>query len=274
MKVVAGHRPVRDTWSNSTLEAFVNHVDGEAQPREAYLPKDCGLYVQWGYKKTIGLTDAMQKRIPFIILDAAYFRRHGDFSISINGFHGLSMEPEGMDEFPDRPRPVIEPWRDEPEEARVYVYNQLNGDRACRGMDMQAWARRAAQQAIAHFQLPVVIRPHPKDVNPWEPPLPPLEATFEDAMCVVTWTSTAGIEAAAAGVPVVAQHPASMAAPVASKMMSRVRWPGREKWAHDLACRQYRREEMSNAWNYVDRQLSKARREAEAGHYDTEGLRV
>jgi hypothetical protein len=98
------------------------------------------------------------------------------------------------------------------------VCGQLPGD-AAHGMtatEMAEWARRAITRTRVDTGLPVVYRPHPRDTTP----IPAdqfgadevsggesLASQFVRAALVVTYNSTAGWEAIAAGVPVTCDDP-------------------------------------------------------------------
>lgn len=98
----------------------------------------------------------------------------------------------------------------------VLLCGQRSGDSA-HGMD-GATARRWAQETLATIRSlsdsKVIWRPHPRDpwrlegVDGYSDPAEPLASALDRAWLVVTYNSTAGIEALIAGLPVVAQGPA------------------------------------------------------------------
>lgn len=85
---------------------------------------------------------------------------------------------------------------------------------------MLAWAQRTARFAREQYQLPVIYRPHPKaSVIPAtipgvdeiaDPHAQPLRADLVHAAAVITYNSTAGVEAIDAGVPVLYTAPREM----------------------------------------------------------------
>jgi hypothetical protein len=143
--------------------------------------------------------------------------------------------------------------------SHVVVCGQMPGDTALHGADIHRWARTACRDAKAAFGLPLMYRPHPlvKPSNSKPPrgvPLSsaPLADDLARAAVVVTYNSTAGVEAVLAGVPTVTCDEGAMAWPVTSHEISAplVR-PAREDWCADLAWTQWAPEEMADgtAWD-------------------------
>jgi hypothetical protein len=170
--------------------------------------------------------------------------------------------------------PRLKPWKTGGE--FVYVYGQMQNDRAVRGLNMEAWPTRTAQQASEAYGLPAKIRKHPLSLERWEHQ-PPLIQTFEEQAIAVTWTTSAAIQTVIHGIPTVCMHPANMAAPVAfsgdvSKDIQPYRVLGRQEWLNDLGWRQY--STLDGMKGHIIRNFEQARMEARDGRYDTEGLRV
>lgn len=270
MRLITGQRDDRSTLSARILSRLTKLLDGEERNREDYYGED--VYMQWGFKLTAGLQYAIDNRLPYIIVDWGYFQpREQSFSISFNGFHGLSMPVEAIKSEPPRWHPIAKPWKQDGE--YVYVYGQLQNDRATRGLHVEAWLRKTAITASKILNRPARIRPHPKMVSSWEPPLPSLHSTFDETFVAVTWTSSAAIESVLAGVPTVALHEANPATPVCATGYS-VYTPERIEWLHDLSWRNYRLKDAEAAAKYILMGLDQAIFEAEGGHIDIEGLRV
>jgi len=83
--------------------------------------------------------------------------------------------------------------------------------------------------------------------------MPPIEKDLEAARYAVTFNSNSGVDAALAGVPVVAMDEGSMAWQVAGHRIGEIVFPDREKWAHDLAFAQWDVEEITSgeAWEHL-----------------------
>lgn len=271
MKLVSGQRDDRSTLSAKVVSKLTDALDGVEQNREdSALPGT--IYMQYGFKLTNGLQSCVREHKPYIIIDHGYFRdRERCFSVSINGFHGLSMKVEAIDGRPAREHPPLKPWKTGGE--YVYVYGQLQNDRAVRGLHIETWLRKTAQEASQALGRPAKIRPHPKTLSSWEPQLPTLENTFEETYAAVSYTSTAAVAAAIAGVPCVTLHPASPAYDIGSSDFQLVK-PHRGDWIHQLSWRNYRLRDVYEAANYIQLAYEQAAAEAAKGHLDTEGLRV
>ena len=271
IKVCGGLRPKEGTASNAVVSLVAHKLGGVTQSRDAPLPKNCDLYVQHGWKLTPALQEAMDSLIPYIALDSGYFDPRGStFSISINGFHGLSM-PVDVTGLPERPKPELQPWRAGGE--FVYVFGQLTGDRAVRGQNMETWPNITARQAAEAYGLPVRIRPHPFTISSWEEPLPPLSKVWPECAVAVTWTSSVGVQAIVAGVPSVALHPASPICVVAAPSFG-IERPDREAWQHELSYRQYGFTELDAAKAYILHAYEPPADAASRDEYDRAGLRV
>jgi hypothetical protein len=282
MKIVAvaGQRKDRETQSARIVAALAEQFDRsyDLDRHVTSLPPDANLYIQYGFKDNGAFVAAREKGIPTICLDRGYFMDRGQrFSVSINGFHGLSMQvPEVLD-LPPREHPKISPMIMPPGKF-VYLYGQMQGDRALRGLVVESWLRREAQAASEALKRPCKIRPHPMTISSWEPPLPQLHTTFEDAFVGVFYTSTATVQAVLAGLPCISMHPANPAHPVCLHsydefIASELPEARRQQWVHDLSHRNYDFNSFRQAAQYIRLGYPQAAVEALAEVYDTEGLR-
>jgi hypothetical protein len=104
---VAGQRKDRTTQSARLVRQFCESFD-QAYDQDRHLASlPASLYVQYGFKRNGSLDAAMEKNIPFVILDRGYFNNRGKcFSVSINGFHGLSMQVPEVWNRPTREHPA------------------------------------------------------------------------------------------------------------------------------------------------------------------------
>lgn len=241
MNVIGLQRDSQKSAANRTIASLVDRLDGSYQRRALPVhPDKTDLVVQWGFKPTLGLMSAIDLGIPYVIIDLGYIDkgRTARFSVSFNGFHGTALrDPKVLDRAP-RPAPGYSDWRSG-QGSKVIVVGQMPNDQSLRGQDIDAWMGRAASAASEAFRKPVIKRPHPKMLNPWEPQSEPWEDALDDCYCAVTWTSTAAIGAVLAGVPTVAMHPGNMAYPMAAHDMTLRTPPGREAWIHELAWREW-----------------------------------
>lgn len=271
MKITVGQRDDRTTVSATILHNLANLLDADERSREDYSGEDA--YMQWGFKLTRGLQFALDERLPYVIVDWGYFsNRENCISISFNGFHGLSLPIKYIRQQPARWHPEPLPWKGEGE--CVTVFGQLQNDRAVRGLHVEPWIRDTAVSAAQAYDLPAKIRPHPKMICSWEPPLPPLDRVLDETYVAVTYTSSVGILTALAGVPTVTLHPASPAWDVSSNMLGEIVTPCRQRWLHELSWRNYSVRDLDQASDYIRCGLLEAVVPAEQGRVDTEGLRV
>jgi hypothetical protein len=241
MKVVGLQRDSARSASYRNVSELVDRLGGTYQRRELPVhPEKTELVVQWGFKPTVGLMSAIAAGIPYVIIDLGYHDAHRTvrYSVSFNGFNGTSWRDPKVLDRASRPRPDYRDWRSG-EGENVLVIGQMPNDQSLRGQDIDAWMGRAAIAASDAFGLPVIKRPHPKMLNPWEPAPEPLEEALDKAYAVVTWTSTVGVGSVLAGVPTIVQHPGSVAYPMAAHDMT-LRTPhGREAWLHELSWREW-----------------------------------
>ena len=99
-------------------------------------------------------------------------------------------------------------------------------DKPCKfyGIDRQQWLDSTLEQLRQHCDFPVVVRHRVKDRNQ-RILLEPLRALLEDCHVLVTFNSTAAIEAIMMGVPAIVTSPSHAASPVASRDISTVADP-------------------------------------------------
>lgn len=230
-------------------------------------PEPCDLLIQAGFQQNPALAAQMAANRPFLILENPVFGdKRGTFTIGFNGLHGLGWLPAPLDGY-ERPQPVIQPWREPPPDGAVYIYGQMNDDRALRGLDMDRWlVEMVGRLTRTHPGRQIVVRKHPKMFSAWEAGPPPLETTFDLTHQSYSWTSTAGLDAVLAGVPHTALHPGSLVYGA---------WgPGDERWtlARKLAWRQWSLSENPTALrHYLIAGYEQARTLAERGEYDDPG---
>jgi hypothetical protein len=146
----------------------------------------------------------------------------------------------------------IQPWRHAGRSILVAQHGPKFG--LPWSIDIGAWHATIVDRIRAVTDRPIVVRP-----KPYSPEAirlaPPLEEQLADAWCVVTHSSTIGVMAALAGVPVFCE-PTCAAAPVACTDFSKIEAPlrpEREGWLAELAWRQWSKAEMRSgeAWAHI-----------------------
>lgn len=271
MNAVIGLNPRRrqDSRSALAMKALGEYLKAQVVSREqASFAGTPDVYIQFSYKLSPALQAAMDEGIPFVIVDGGYFYDRDEcVGLSFNGFNGLAQQVELPAHSRWHPKP--QPWR-EPGEF-IYIYGQMPKDRSLRGLEIETWMRRKADWARETYGKTVIIRPHPRMVNSWEP-LPPLDHTFEDTFVAISYTSTAAVQSIIAGVPTHVEHPASIAWP-ARIQGHRRHAETRAKWLHRLSWHNYRLPDLHKAAEFIKDHMDEISVAATRGEYDTEGLR-
>lgn len=146
----------------------------------------------------------------------------------------------------------IKPWR----QGGRHVLIALHGPKFGRpwSIDIAAWHATIEARVRAVTDRPIVIREKPYSPEAMARAVP-LDEQLADAWCLVTHSSTIGVLAALAGVPVFCE-PTCAAATVGCTDLSRIETPvrpEREGWIAALAWRQWSRAEMTagEAWAHV-----------------------
>jgi len=275
MNVVGNMRDSDGSHANHQMNKLLDKFGSSSSClRNQVFPAHGELLIQWGFKPTTSLLTCIAARQPFVILDLGYFEptRYQNFSVSINGFHGLSMRPDFVDGLKARPHPPVQPWKEDGE--NIIMLGQLDGDQSLRGKDVTPLLHREACRVQDIYHKPVIKRPHPKMLNPWEPQPVPLEDTFDSTYLYVTYNSTASVQTILAGCRTIALHPGCPAYEMCGKDGA-VRMPGREGWVKRLSHAEYNFSDeldIERCANYITKAFPQARDEAEAGNVDTEGL--
>jgi len=239
---VDGRRGSRD----SIIHNLVERLDGVLIDRDAEVPKETDIFISWRFKLIPNLERVAAQGTTIVCLDLGYFdeTKFERFSISIDGVHGLSMPVEAIAKLPARPKPKLHPWRKGGQFIQIIAPGHPSARKAgdiaaAKIIHPEAWAQQTASAASLVFEKPAKIRYHPRKLPPGEPIPPPLDSTFEETFCSVTYASTTAIQTVIAGVPTVVMHPRSPAFVMGSPNLERVCPIGRSKWLHDLSYREY-----------------------------------
>ena len=126
----------------------------------------------------------------------------GDYyALSIHGHNGIGRWNVGGAERWERLGVELQPFRS----AGKHVLIAPNRAFGMRGYTMpNNWPQDAAERMRRVTLLPVRVRLHPGN----DAPKVPLENDLRDAHCVVIWSSSVGVKALIAGIPVVCEAPA------------------------------------------------------------------
>ena len=214
------------------------------------------LLVCWGDK-----VPEIHDKIPHLLLEAGYINgRSGDYvqdrlrfvSTGWNGLHGRA-DPGPSDCPPDRWQATghrVRDWQMGVVGKCMLVCEQHPSDNCA--PPAPEWA--AALELAHEVANRVIYRPHPLMADK----LRPLSAALKEAHTVLTWSSTAAVEAVLAGVPTIALDEGSIAWPVTSHDVRADEYLGdRHQWLYDLAYRQWTHDELKDgtAWDTLKENL-------------------
>lgn len=176
-------------------------------------------------------------------------------SIAWNGLNGHARFPATPDDGGERFRKyfgnLMKPWQ----EGGHYVLllGQVPGDASLKGRDLRPWYAECARRAAKRFGLPVMFRPHPLAHRRGGEFMIPdtkmqrgsLAEGLAGAAVAIGYNSNSMVESVLAGVPTICIDRGSMAFDMCSHDIDAplVR-PDRERWAHDLAWKQWSIQEI------------------------------
>lgn len=242
-------------------EAFRNGLKRHGLSADIEQPKvviDCDLAVFWGHRHRDIIRRQKDLGRRYLVMERGYI---GDrFSWTSLGYDGLNGHADfcnqdvSGDRWDKHFAHLMRPWRKR--DGYALVMGQVRGDAALQGVNWVGWASGTIAQlkALGHD---VRFRPHPKDPGQCYG-CPTLTGELENALAgaslVVTWNSNSGVDAALAGVPVVAMDRRSMAWDIAAHGLETAGiTPDRTRWAHRLAWCQWRLSEIQDgdAWDHL-----------------------
>lgn len=206
------------------------------------------LVIQTGFNRTPPLMDAIERGIPYIIMEEPIFRGFYDSSKAsswgYNGLAGGAWRPTPP--WKERPKPNLEPWKTE---GGTLIIGQKPNDHSLRGSDHVKWL-------IDRFcELPEAdFRPHPLMVPLGT--LQPLQEVLRGYRDVVIYNSTAGVEALISGSKVRADGHGHLLPADQSD---------RDNWLHQLSYAQGAHCEFGNMLQYILSGYEEARARANSG---------
>lgn len=213
----------------------------------------------WSVRRQDVIANARARGTEVVILERGYIGNREEWaSVSLGGELNGRAKFGPCQDNGERFRSIaaLKPWNNN----RGYglILGQVPGDMSIRGVDIRAFYRRAAK-VIKAYGFKAHFRPHPLAMGEtvegaYTRPEEPIEAALAGAAWAVTWNSNSAVEAAIAGVPVVAMDRGSMAWDVAGHSLELPHRPDREAWAAHLAWKQWRLEEVAEgkAWEALN----------------------
>lgn len=247
----------KDPWSAALVEGLERH-----RVRTTQLTTGTDFVVCWGWRNGYVWR---RRGHTVLVMERGYVGdRFASLSLAWNGLNNRGTAPradDGGERWRRRYGHLLRPWRKGGEYA--LLVGQVRNDAAVGDLDIQRWYVKAAARMRERFPaLPVLFRPHPVEIrrglSPAVPGVPTLHGSLADALeraaVVVTYNSGTGIDAALAGVPVIACDEGSMAWDVAAHGLDAdlVR-PDRDAWCAQLAWRQWSLDEVRDgtAWEHL-----------------------
>ncbi len=197
-----------------------------------------------------------------VIIERGYVDRDDHYAVGYDGLNGRAdfCNAGARDDRWLKLGRALQPWK-KPRGKTYLVVGQVPWDASVQHIDFVAWCSNVV--AVIQNLDPrseIVFRPHPLalEKTPYilgtERSEGPLEHDLEHADIVVTFNSNVGVDAAIAGVPVVALDAGSMIwgrAP--DRLDAETLWWDRKQWANEIAYAQWTLDEMSwgAAWKHL-----------------------
>lgn len=216
------------------------------------------LTVFWGHRsaaRRIGKKQLATGR-HYLVMERGFFNDR--FLHASLGFDGLNGQAEFLNHSSpsDRWSPqshLLQPWN--PEGRYYLLIGQVDGDESNAHANMRAWY----QDMVEKSPYLCMFRPHPLDRSGYCPrgaalACSGLESDMANAVAVVTFSSTVGVDAMLYGKPVIAYDPISMVYDIAANdVFEELKEPDREQWAYDLAYTQWSKKEIESgeAWDHL-----------------------
>lgn len=237
-------RPKADHW----MRAFATGCGGRliATGERDFSADDHVVMGNWPVASKL-IAEFKQDRISFWYLDSAYLQTSTDLRIERNRFWPILKFGEHTIDRAIAKGVQLKPWRHDGKHVLVCMHGYKFGRPW--SIDIAEWHDNIENRIRVVTDRPIVMRQKLVDQ-----PVP-LENDLKNAWCVVTHSSTAGVAAALAGVPVFCEETCA-AAPVGLTDFSKIEIPvrpDREPWVAELAWRQWSNLEMrrGKAWAHV-----------------------
>lgn len=241
-------------WATAFRDGLRRH-GWQADIVQAYEPAD--LFAMWGVRRQDSIERQKKHGGRVCILERGYVGDRFKYtSLSFGG--GLNGRGEFRGPLDDPSRweklfaPLMKPWRGI-RGGPALILGQVPGDMSVQGVNLPPlyaeWAKKLKSQGFD-----VAFRPHPKAPREWVdgvttiPAGKDLNAVLTTVCMAVTYNSNSGVDAVLAGVPTVAMDRGSMAWPVTGHEIAMPPQPDRSAWAHNLAWKQYTKEEIASGY--------------------------
>lgn len=237
------------------LDAGLRALGIQTERRNAVSISKADLVACWGWRPGRMYHEAGAR---VLVMERGYLGdRFAWTSLGFDGLNGRATFPsapeDGGARFETHHGELLRPWRSGGD--YVLIIGQVPGDAALGGRDLRGWYAEQAKRAALEYHLPVIFRPHP--LAPRRGPVYPVPGTIQHkgplsealarAAVVVTYNSNTAVESVLAGVPTIAMDRGSMAYEVCAHAIGETLiTPDRRAWAHALAWKQWRLEEIAS----------------------------
>lgn len=230
------------TWGGAFAEGLKRHGWKTTLGSE---PRGCDILVLWGVGRRHWIKAQKAAGGEVVILERGYVGDRFQWtSVSFGG--GLNGRGEFRGPFHDGSRweahfgHLMQPWQRR--EGPVVIMGQVPTDNSVRHVDINRWCRKALDRLRAEGRQ-AYIRPHPKVAAGGRP----LAEVLAGAAMVVTYNSNSGVDAVLAGVPTITMDQGAMAWDVTGHDLEQdPPTPDRTAWAHALAWKQWRIDEIAS----------------------------
>lgn len=217
----------------------------------------------WGIRH---LHEISQHYETVVVMEQGYFsNRLQNLSVGIGGLNGRANFGN-QDSPSDRWEKHGVSMQDWKEDGDYYlIMGQVDGDMSIDGVNIHTWYRTIADEIEQKTDVPVYFRPHPLSRNSSgliQMLDGELESALSDAKGVITYNSNSAVDAALAGIPVLAHDQGSMAWDIAAHSIDELinfEYPDREQWAYNLAYAQWTQNELidGTAWSHISNEIYK-----------------
>lgn len=256
MRVTVVQQTLRTNPCGESVASGLRHLGHHVTQVLRGEPVNTPVVACWGWRAG-QIFKGQGKRV--LVMERGYVGdRFQWYSLGWNGLNGRATFPPAPDDsgrrFREHHGHLLKPWRARGTGKYVLLAAQVPGDASLRGVDLMPWYSRVAAAATRVYNLPVLFREHPRATelgyrnrspSYTERCIGTLAEALAGAEVCLTYNSNTAVDAVLAGVPTVVDNRGSMAWSVASARVGEIVTPAREPWAHDLAWKQWRLEEIA-----------------------------
>jgi hypothetical protein len=209
------------------------------------------LLIVWGVRRAKEM--ALQKALggQVVVVERGYIGDRFQWSsVSFGG--GLNGRGNYYGPFDDGSRweahfaGLMKPWRVR-DDGRPLLLKQIPGDMSLKGADIETFYRNVKKAFPKHIR-----REHPRTTPAHgarhADGLLSLQEDLARARFAITWNSNSAVDSVLAGVPAIAMDRGSMAWSVTGHRLAAPPAPDRTAWAHALAWKQWRMDEIASGY--------------------------